>query len=60
MGIMLGELIQCAKSEKELVARKDFIHVFDFLDEPMEHGQRSGALSNELLRKEKSAGPVAT
>jgi len=57
---VLGELIQGAKSEKELGAWKDFIHVFDFLDEPMEHRQRSGALSNKLMRKGKFAGPVAT
>jgi predicted nucleic acid-binding protein len=55
-GIILAELIQGAKSEKELEVLRDFRHVFEFLDEPVNLWQTAGELSNTLQRKGKSAG----
>jgi len=56
LGVILAELIQGAKSEKELEVLRDFIHVFDFLDESVEQWRKAGELSNALLRKGKSVG----
>lgn len=56
IGIVLAELIQGAKSEKELEVLRDFLHVFDFLPESAEQWQKAGELSNTLLRKGKSVG----
>jgi predicted nucleic acid-binding protein len=55
-GIILAELIQGAKSEKELEILRDFRHVFEFLDESIELWQAAGELSQALLRKGKSIG----
>lgn len=55
-GIILAELIQGAKAEKELEVLRDFRHVFEFLDESVDLWQTAGELSNTLQRKGKSVG----
>jgi predicted nucleic acid-binding protein len=55
-GIILAELIQGAKSEKELEILRDFRQVFEFLDESVDRWQAAGELSNTLQRKGKSIG----
>lgn len=55
-GIVLAELIQGARSEKELEVLRDFRHVFEFLDESIDLWQAAGDLSNALMRKGKSVG----
>ncbi len=55
-GVILAELIQGAKSEKELEILRDFRHVFEFLDESTDLWQAAGELSNTLQRKGKSVG----
>lgn len=55
-GIILAELIQGAKSEKELEILRDFRHVFEFLDESLDLWQAAGELSNRLQRKGRSVG----
>ncbi len=55
-GIVLAELIQGAKSEKELEVLRDFRHVFEFLPESVDQWQAAGELSNTLAKKGKSVG----
>jgi predicted nucleic acid-binding protein len=55
-GIILAELIQGVRSEKEMDVLRDFRHVFAFLDESVDHWQAAGELSHALLRKGKSVG----
>ncbi len=55
-GIILAELMQGAKSEKELEVIRDFRHVFEFLDDSVDLWQAAGELSNTLHRKGRSVG----
>lgn len=55
-GIILAELIQGAKSEKELDVLRDFVSVFEFLPEGTNVWQAAGELSFSLRRKGKTVG----
>jgi predicted nucleic acid-binding protein len=55
-GIIIAELMQGAKSEKELTVLKDFIHVFEILPESSKIWQTAGELSFHLRRKGKTIG----
>ncbi|MGQ3684143.1 MAG: type II toxin-antitoxin system VapC family toxin [Candidatus Loosdrechtia sp.] len=55
-GIVLAELIQGAKSQKEVGVLKEFLYVFDFLPDTTELWEKAGELSSLLRRKGKSAG----
>jgi predicted nucleic acid-binding protein len=55
-GLVLAELLQGAKSEKELSVLRDFRHVFEFLGESVDQWQAAGELSHALSRKGKSIG----
>lgn len=55
-GIILAELIQGAKSEKELQVLRDFRQVFPFIEESVDLWQAAGELSLALLRKGRSVG----
>lgn len=50
-GIIVAELMQGAKSGKELSVLKDFIHTFEFLPESPSVWEKSGELSYRLRRK---------
>ena len=50
IGIILAELIQGAKTLKEIETLKDFIYVFLFLDEPAELWGKAGELSFTLRK----------
>jgi hypothetical protein len=56
MGIVLAELLQGAKSEKELNTIKEFLHVFDFLPESVKSWEKAGELSYALKQKGKAIG----
>ncbi len=56
VGLVLAELLQGAKSEKELGVLRDFRHVFEFLDESVDLWQAVGELSHALVRKGKTIG----
>ena len=55
-GIIVAELIQGAKSGKELTVLKDFIHTFQFLPESPSIWETAGELSYRLRRKGISVG----
>jgi predicted nucleic acid-binding protein len=55
-GIILAELLQGAKSDKELEILRDFRHVFEFIEESTDLWQAAGELSHTLQRKGKSIG----
>lgn len=55
-GIVLAELLQGSKSDKELNAIKEFLYVFDFLSESIHSWEDAGQLSYTLQRKGKSIG----
>jgi len=50
-GIILGELLQGARSDKELGVLKDFLHVFEFVPETPDLWEKAGELSFALRRK---------
>ncbi len=56
VGIVVAELLQGAKSDKELTTIKEFLHVFDFLPESADLWEEAGVLSYSLQRKGKTAG----
>ncbi len=56
IGIILAELLQGSKSEKELDTIKEFLHVFDFLPESIKLWEKAGELSYNLQRKGQSVG----
>lgn len=50
-GLIVAELLQGVKTEKEFGAIKDFLQVFDFLKEHKELWEKAGELSFNLGRK---------
>ena len=55
-GIVLAELVQGAKSQKELDVLKEFLHVFDFLPDSTELWEKAGELSFSLRLKGETVG----
>lgn len=55
-GIILAELMQGAKSDKELAVLEDFLHVFPFIPETPELWAAAGKLSFKLRRKGVTVG----
>ncbi len=56
IGIVLAELLQGAKSTKELNTIKEFLHVFDFLPESEKLWEMAGELSFNLQGMGKRVG----
>ena len=56
MGIIVAELMQGAKSEKELAVLRDFVYVFPILSDSRENWQAAGELSFRLRRDGKAIG----
>jgi len=56
VGIVLAELLQGAKSQKELGILKEFLYVFDFLPESTEMWKEAGELSFTIQQKGRSVG----
>ena len=56
IGLILAELLQGAKSMKEVSVIKDFIHIFEFLPEMPQLWEQTGELSFHLRRKGKTVG----
>ena len=56
VGLVLAELIQCAKSEKELKVFSDFPSVFAFLPEDARLWAEAGRLSRMLRGKGRTIG----
>lgn len=56
IGIVLAELLQGAKSEKELKVLKEFLYVFEFIPETSLFWEKAGELSYMLQRRGKSIG----
>lgn len=56
VGIVLAELLQGAKSQKELNVLKEFLYVFDFLPDSTEMWRKAGELSYSLRQKGKTVG----
>ena len=54
--IVLAELLQGAKSEKELVVIEKFMDAFTILDQTDQTWLRAGKLSHELKKKGKNVG----
>ncbi|MCE5252097.1 PIN domain-containing protein [bacterium] len=50
-GLIMGELLQGAKTEKEICVLKDFLDCFEFLPEKTEQWLQAGRLSFDLRRK---------
>ena len=55
-GLVVAELMQGARSEKEMSVIRDFVHVFDFLPEGPGSWLAAGELSFKLRRGGKSVG----
>lgn len=56
IGIIFAELLQGAKSEKEINTIKEFLYVFDFISEKIKLWEKAGELSYTLHRKGKAIG----
>lgn len=56
VGIVFAELLEGAKSQKELNVLKEFQYVFDFLPETIEMWRKAGELSYLLRQKGKAVG----
>lgn len=56
LGIVVAELMQGSRSEKELTVLSDFVHVFEFLPESTSAWQEAGKLSWRLRRKGLTVG----
>ena len=56
IGIIIAELMQGAKSEKEVTVIKDFVHIFDFLPETPQLWVQAGELSFNIRRVGKTVG----
>jgi len=55
-GLVLGELLQGAKSTRELGTLKHFLHVFEFLEDSPAVWERAGELAYSMRRKGRSIG----
>ncbi len=55
-GLIYAELLQGAKTEKEIKTLKEFLHVFEFLKDSPELWEEAGILSYRLKRKGKTVG----
>jgi len=55
-GVIYAELLQGAKTEKELATIKEFVHVFEFIAETSALWEKAGELSFNLRRKGIVAG----
>lgn len=55
-GLIVAELMQGAKSERELATLRDFVHVFEFIPESPRVWLSAGELSFRLRRKGKTIG----
>jgi len=58
VGLVMAELIQGARSEREIEVLKEFVSVFDFLDEDVATWEKAGRLAN-LMRKKGSTVPLS-
>ena len=56
VGIVFAELLQGAKSDKELGTIREFLHVFEFLPETTHCWASAGELAFHLQRKGRPAG----
>lgn len=56
IGLIYAELLQGAKSEKELSTLKEFMHVFDFIPESVALWEKAGLMSRALRQKGKEIG----
>lgn len=56
LGLVLAELLQGADSEKEMSTIKEFLYVFDFLEESVKSWENAGELSYNLQKKGKTVG----
>jgi predicted nucleic acid-binding protein len=56
MGMVLAELIQGAKSSREIKTIKDFTYVFTFLEDSAKNWEKAGELSFSLRKAGKQIG----
>ena len=56
VGIVLAELLQGAKCQREFEVLKEFLYVFDFLPESTEMWKKAGEVSYLLRHKGKAIG----
>lgn len=50
-GLILAELLQGAKSEREIQTLREFPHVFEFLPESVGLWEKAGMLSRRMIKK---------